>query len=100
MSEWTKDQSNQITNIYKQLEGKYEKEAYQKLFGGPQLSYLDAFTTLTSLIERQKKERVGGLESKVQKESASAGIFSGERAKYVVGLVTALALILGIPYVP
>ena len=97
--EWTKDQEDQITALYGKLKGKYEREANQKIFGGPQLPYLDAFTELTSLIEQQKKEHVGGLESKVQKESASAGIFSGKRAKYVVGLVTA-ALVLGIPYVP
>ena len=101
MSEWTKDQSNQITDLYKQLEGRYEKEANQKLFGGPQLPYLDAFNTLNGLIEKQKKGHVGGLERKVQKESASIGVSSGERIKYVVGLATVLALVLGLPpYIP
>ena len=80
---WTKDQSNQITDLYKQLKGKYEKEAYQKIYAGPQLGYIDAFNALTNLIDRQKKEQFGGLEKKV-KES-SGGLFAG-RGAYALGL--------------
>ena len=98
MSEWTKDQSNQITSLYGQLKGKYERDANKKLFGGPQLPYLDAFNTLTSLIEKQKKE--SGLEGKL-KNTASDGILSGQRLKYAVGLGAVIALVLGLPpYIP
>lgn len=98
---WTVDQSNQITDLYKQLRGTYEREAHQKLFGGPELPYLEAFNALTSLIEKQKKEQVGGLEGKVKNEATSGGILSSQRLKYAVGLGAVIALVLGVsPYIP
>ena len=74
--EWTKDQQDQITSLYGQLKGPYEKKAHQKLFGGPQLPYLEAFNTLTNLLYEQKKGGSSGLEAKANsghsKESSSS----------------------------
>ncbi len=97
--EWSNDQSTQITQLYDKLKGDYQKQANQKLFGGPQLPYSDAFSTLTNLIDEQEKKKGGGLEAAVQKKPASSGIFSVIRSKYAVGLAAA-ALLLGIPYFP
>ena len=96
VEEWTKDQENQITSIYGQLRGKYESEANKKLFGGQQLPYLEAFNTLTSLIDEQKKS--SGLEAKagqVSKESSS-GIWSLPtltRPQAAFGLTTMVLLL-------
>ena len=81
MTDWTKEQSDQITSLYGQLQGKYEREANKKLFGGPQLPYKEAFDTLTGLINQQEKS--GGLERKVK--SAPSGLFAGKEA-YALGL--------------
>ena len=92
-AEWTKDQSNQITALYGRLKGEYNREAYQKLFGGSQLPYLDAFNTLNSIIERQEEERHvhGGLEAKTDAAPAT----TSQNSKYFIGglgtLATALA---------
>ena len=74
--EWTKDQQDQITSLYGQLEGPYERKAHQKLFSGSQLPYLEAFNTLTNLVDEQKKGGSSGLEAKANsgqsKESSSS----------------------------
>ena len=105
---WSKDQSDQITALYGQLKGKYEKEAYQKLYAGPQREYLDAFNTLTSLLKEQEAQ--GGLEQAIkgaQKQSVkntSGGLFNLTPRQSAVGLITALIVVAlasaGIPYVP
>ena len=64
-NKWSDEQSTQITALYGQLKGEYQKKADQKLFGGPQLDYIDAFNTLTSLINQQKKEQPSGLEKEI-----------------------------------
>ena len=85
---WSEDQSNQITALYGQLKGKYEREAYQKIYAGPQLDYIDAFSTLNSLIEKQNKER--GLESKLKNERGSGDNLSSQRLKYALGLAVVM----------
>lgn len=80
---WTKDQSDQITALYSKLKGKYEREAHQKIYAGPQLDYIDAFKTLTTLIDQQEKGKSEGLERKVK--SAPSGLFAG-REVYALGL--------------
>ncbi len=99
-NEWSNDQSSQITDLYGQLKGNYERQAYNKLFSGPHLPYLDAFNTLTGLIEQQKAEQSGvGLEKKV--DTAPGRFFPSQRLKYAIGLGTVIALVLGLPpYIP
>ena len=102
MTDWTNDQSDQITSLYGKLKDKYKKEADQKLFGGPQLPYLEAFNTLTSLIKQQEKNS-GGLEEKIT--GASEGIFAPYFKGFgkffskpvAVGATALLLLYLGLP---
>ncbi|MBI2658083.1 hypothetical protein HYX08_05315 [Candidatus Woesearchaeota archaeon] len=102
MTEWTTEQSDQITSLYGKLKGEYEKKANKVLFGGPQLPYSDAFDTLTSLIKQQENEK-GGLEAKVHAEQKSGigaiaerlgKIFSGPQLAPVAATAMILAYIL------
>lgn len=97
-NKWSEDQSTQITSLYEQLKGEYQKKAHKKLFGGSQLDYSDAFNTLTSLIKQQEKG--GGLEGKVT-ETASNGILSNQMLRYALGFAVVAGLVLGLPpYIP
>jgi len=94
MTEWTKTQSDQITSLYGQLKGKYEKEAYKNLFSGPQLPYEAAHSTLLNLLKKQETEQKhGGLEQKAA-DTASSRLFGQKPAEAAVGLV-AIIIALG-----
>lgn len=93
VEEWAKDQADQITALYGELQGRYEREANKKLFGGPQLPYLEAFNTLTWLIDEQEKEKSGGLESKVR-GTAPSGLFNLTSQKSVIALTAIIAGVL------
>jgi len=101
-NKWSEDQSTQITSLYGKLKGAYERKANQKLFGGPQLPYSDAFSTLTALINEQEKSGKTGIERKV-KESNSKGLFAGKEG-HALGLISVLIAVtfasLGMPYTP
>lgn len=64
--DWTKAQQDQITAGYNSLHGKYQEEAKQKLFGGPQLPYEQAHSILMASLKKQ--EQAEGLDGKVNNE--------------------------------
>ena len=83
---WTKEQSDQITELYGHLQGDYKARADKELFHGPQLPYDKAHGTLAHLLEAQEHQK-RGLEGKVShSKSKSVG-----RQEYGVGLLGALA---------
>lgn len=100
MAEWTETEQDKITALYKQLKGEYEKKAYTKLFGGPQLQYNQAKSILDDLIKQQNKQ--GGLESKLQesKNGASASEKVSSNSEYAVWLLGGLAAVLGFATTP
>jgi len=71
VEDWTKEQADQITGLYKSLNGGYQKEADNLLFGGPQLPYEQAQSILTDLLKRQEIQEHGngGLENSVKAHS-------------------------------
>ena len=99
MAEWTKEQSDQITSLYGELKGNYEKVANQKLFRGEQLPYEEAHYTLMEILKKQEAEQHSGLEAKTNAahaEKSARGLFglpSLNRAQAAVGL---LAIVLGL----
>ena len=69
VKDWTKTQADQITGLYKSLHGRYQEEANNRLFGGPQLPYEQAQSILTDLLRRQEGHghKESGLENVVKK---------------------------------
>ena len=101
MTEWTKSQSDQITSLYGKLKGSYEKNAYQKIFGGTQLPYEEAHSTLLNLLKQQETEQRGGLEAKVKTQQSTSvlermgSLFS--RPSVAAGATALLLLYFGLP---
>lgn len=94
-NKWTTDQENQITSLYSILKGQFQQEANKRLFGGPQLPYLDAYNILNDIINKQEKPKPEGLEGKV----AGAYVPEGHgRLSNAYGLAAVLGLVLGFPY--
>ena len=90
MAEWTKDQSDQITSLYEQLKGSYEKSANQKLFGGAQLPYEDAHNILVNLLKQQETEHHGGLEAATNAAHSEMNNKANKhttRMQYALGLI-------------
>ncbi|GEM_PF-2872979 len=99
-AEWTKDQSDQITSLYSQLHGDYQKIANKELFGGLQLPYGDAHSKLMKIIEKQESKHTppsgnNHLDNKIgmSKTDSAVGLVSllGGGAAYAMG-ATALGL--------
>jgi len=92
MAEWTKDQSNQITSLYGQLKGDYEREANGKLFGGSQLPYEDAHHTLMDILKKQESGQHGGLEAKADTSSTKGISFNKtDNAIGLAGIIGTMA---------
>ena len=108
MVEWTKEQQNEFTALYKKYEQQphYNKEtAYKELFS-KQLPYHESRSKLLNLIAGREKE--AGLEARIngsETKSAFASFFEDIGRVFsnplVSATVTALALLyIGIPYIP
>ena len=90
------------------MKGSYEKNAYKKLFGGAQLPYEDAHSTLLTLLKQQETEQHGGLEAATNaaysKMNNKANQPAATRAQYLFGLAAVLAFVVlasvGMPYAP
>ncbi|HLG23555.1 MAG TPA: hypothetical protein VI564_01350 [Candidatus Nanoarchaeia archaeon] len=67
--EWTKTQSDQITELYGRLKKENQAEANDKLFSGPQLPYEAARGTLVDILNRQESGH--GIEAKVGGQNKS-----------------------------